>query len=131
MLYASDLAEGLGFESGVIDYTGGGAGTFAMLLMILSAVTWLFYPQIKKHREDAAKLFHINALALLSACLVIQNQSFMRIQQYYSLFIMLTIPELINLVKREQRILTYFLFGAVMIAYLVGNDPEYVFFFMD
>ncbi len=128
-LYAP-IAEGLGFESGVIDYTGGGAESFATLLIILCVVTWLFYPQIKKHREDATDLFHINAFVLLSACLVIQNQSFMRIQQYYSLFIMLTIPELINLTKREQRTLAYFIFGAVMIAYLVRNDPHYVFFFM-
>lgn len=129
-LYAP-IAEGLGFESGVIDYTGGGAETFAILLIGLCVITWLFYPQIKKRREDAASLFYASAMALLSACLVIQNQSFMRIQQYYSLIIMITIPELINTVKREQRTLVYFIFGAVMILYLVRNNPYYVFCFMD
>lgn len=129
-LYAP-VAEALGFDSGVIDYTGGGAELFAVLLIALCVITWFFYPQMKNQREKASDLFHANALALLSACLVIQNQSFMRIQQYFSLFIMITVPELINLFKKEQRMTIYVAFGVAMILYLIGNDPYYVFFFMD
>ena len=129
-LYAP-VAEMLGFDSGLIDYTGGGAELFAGLLVALCVITWFFYPQMKDRRENASDLFHANALALLSACLVIQNQSFMRIQQYYSLFIMITVPELINLFKKEQRMTVYVAFGVAMILYLIGNDPYYVFFFMD
>lgn len=120
----------LGYSEEQIDYAVGGAELFAVLLVALSIVTWAFYPQIKKHREDADFLFHANSLTLLSALLVIQNQGFMRIQQYYSLFIMITVPELINLVKREYRLLAYLAFGAVMIMYLIRNNPEYSFFFM-
>jgi transmembrane protein EpsG len=67
---------------------------------------------------------------MASALLVIQNQGFMRIQQYFSVFIMLTVPELINVIKREYRVLGYLAFGAVMIFYLIQNDPAYRFFFM-
>ena len=69
-------------------------------------------------------------MTLISGLLVIQNQSFMRIQQYFSLFLMITIPEVINTVKREYRLLVYLLFGAVMIAYLIMQNPQYQFFFM-
>jgi transmembrane protein EpsG len=97
---------------------------------VLCVVTWFFYSQIKRHREDADHLFHALSLAMASALLVIQNQGFMRIQQYFSVFIMLTVPELINVIKREYRILGYLAFGAVMIFYLIQNDPAYRFFFM-
>ena len=124
------LALLLGYGQNQVDYAEGGAETFAVLLIALCIVTWIFYPQIKKRRADADHLFHVNSLALLSALLVIQNQGFMRIQQYYSLFIMITIPELLNLVKRRHRLWIYLAFGAVMIAYLMKNNPQYSFFFM-
>ena len=124
------IAVWLGYES-LIDYAEGGAELYAVLLILLCAVIWAFYPRMKPHRQDINTLFHINSLALLSGFLVIQNQSFMRIQQYFSLFLMITIPEVINTVKREHRLLVYLLFGAVMIAYLIIQNPQYKFFFMD
>lgn len=123
------IATWVGYES-FLDYTEGGAELYAVLLVMLCILTWLLYPRIRNHREDAPLLFHANSLALLTGLLVIQNQSFMRIQQYFSLFLMITVPEVINTLKREYRLLGYLLFGAVMIAYLVRNNPQYQFFFM-
>ena len=120
----------LGFGEDQINYAVGGAELYALLLIVLCAVTWYFYPRIKHHREDSGDLFHAISVTMLSALLVIQNQGFMRIQQYYSLFIMITVPELINTIKREYRLLTYLAFGAVMILYLIRNNPDYSFFFM-
>lgn len=125
------IAVWIGFDQALIDYAEGGAELYATLLVLLCIVIWILYPRIKKHREDADLLFHINSLSLLSALLVLQNQSFMRIQQYFSLFLMITIPEVINTVKREHRLLVYLLFGSVMIAYLIIQNPQYQFFFMD
>lgn len=124
------IALWMGVDDHLIYYEGGGAGLFALLLAALSIVTLLFYPTIKKHREDADYLGHATILTLFTVLFVFHNQSFMRIQQYYSLFMMLTIPELLNTVKREYRLLAYLMFGAVMILYLVRKNPYYSFFFM-
>lgn len=124
------IASALGFDEHLIEYDGGGAELYALLLIALCVVTWMFHRQIKLRRADADDLFHAISMTLLSAFLVIQNQSFMRIQQYYSLFIMITIPELINLVKRDYRLFVYLAFGAVMILYLAMKNPHYAFFFM-
>jgi len=43
---------------------------------------------------------------------------------------MITVPEVINTVRREYRLLGYLLFGAVMILYLMRNNPQYQFFFI-
>lgn len=123
------IALWMGFSEDQVEYAVGGAELFSVLLAMLSVIILLFYPLTKKRREDANMLFHATAMTLLSALLVIQNQSFMRVQQYYSLFIMVTIPELFNLVTKKQRVWIYFLFGTVMILYLVRNNPPYKFCF--
>ena len=128
-LYAS-IALGMGFDEAMVEYAEGGAGLYATLLVLLCIVVWVLYPRIKNHRKDADLLFHINSLTLMTGLMVYQNQSFMRIQQYFSLFLMITIPEVINTIKREYRLLIYILFGAVMILYLMYNNPQYQFFFM-
>lgn len=124
------IALWLGYGENQVEYAVGGAELYAVLLVCLAVVILLFYPQISRRREDAPLLYNATVVTLLSALLTIQNQSFMRIQQYYSLFIMITIPELFNIVKREYRLLVYLAFGAVMILYLMRNNPQYSFFFM-
>lgn len=127
VLYAP-IALWIGFSERMINYDEGGAGLYATLLVLLCIVVWVLYPRIRHHREDAGMLFHTNSLALMTGLLVIQNQSFMRIQQYFSLFLMITIPEVINTIRREYRLLGYLLFGTVMILYLIRNNPSYLFF---
>ena len=123
------IARWLGYSETAINYTEGGAELYAVLLVMVCIVVWMLYPRIRQHRQDAEVLFHVNSLTLATGLLVIRNQSFMRIQQYFSLFLMITIPEVINTVRREHRLPVYLLFGAVMILYLMGNDPQYRFFF--
>lgn len=120
----------LGYSEHQINYAEGGAELYAILLITLCIITWIFHPRIKRNRMDADHLFHAISMALLTALFVLQNQGFMRVQQYYSLFIMITIPELINLVKREYRLPVYLAFGAVMVAYLIIQNPYYAFFWM-
>ena len=119
------IALWMGFSEGQIEYDVGGAEQFAMLLALLSIAILILYPLIKQRREDAQLLFHATALTLLSALLVVQNQSFMRVQQYYSLFIMITIPDAINTIKGRPRMMVYIAFGMVMILYLIRNNPYY------
>ena len=125
------VAEWMGFGSEVIDYDGGGAGLFSFLMSLLSIVILLFYPKIKARRSDADHLFHAATAALLSSLLVVQLQSFMRVQQYFSLFIMISVPELFNVFKKEYRLLAYLGFGIVMIGYLILKNPYYSLFFMN
>lgn len=124
------IALWIGYSERQINYVGGGAEQYAILLVLLCILIWLLYPRIKNHRSDAPLLFHINTLTIVTGLLVIQHHGFMRIQQYFSLFLMITIPEIINTVKREYRLLVYMLFGVVMILYLMRNNPQYQFFFM-
>jgi transmembrane protein EpsG len=124
------IALWIGYNEGQINSEVGGAELYATLLILLCLIIWFLYPRIRTHRNDAQMLFHINTLSLLSGFLALQNQNFMRIQQYFSLFLMITVPEMINTVRKEYRLLLYMLFGMIMIAYLIRNNPHYQFFFL-
>lgn len=117
----------MGFGENQVEYSVGGAELFAMLLTLLSVAILILYPLTRQRRDDAELLFNATALTLLSAVMVMQNQGFMRVQQYYSLFIMITIPDAINTIKGRWRLIVYLAFGAVMILYLIRNNPYYIF----
>lgn len=120
----------MGFSEEQVDYAVGGAETYALILTFLCFVVLCVYPFIRKRREDANLLCNITFLTLMSSLLIFQNQGFMRIQQYYSLFIMITIPEVLLSLRKEERTLAYVAVTVILIAYLIKCHPYYQFFFM-
>lgn len=122
------VAESLGFGEGQINYDVGGAETYALVLTLACIVVLLMYKFYKNRREDSTQLFNITLLTLLSSLLVFQNQSFMRIQQYYSLFLMITLPEVVLSFDKRAKLFTYLGSIFFLILYLITNNPEYKFF---
>lgn len=125
------IATFMGFAESSIDYVGGGAETFATVLLLLCIVAFCFYPWINKQRRDAKSIYNMMFLTLMTTLLVYQNQSFMRIQQYFSLIIMIIIPEIIQAIDKNYRVLAYLFVAVFLIAYFMNQDLEYKFFFMN
>lgn len=124
------VADLLGFQDELIDYTGGGAETFATVLVLLCIVTFSFYPWINKRRRDSKYLYNMLFLTLVTTLLVYQNQSFMRIQQYFSLVIMIFVPELIQAFDKNYRVIPYLFVVGFLCAYFLRLDVYYKFFFI-
>lgn len=122
------VAEWMGFGEDQITYEVGGAETYAVILILVSVIILLFYYFYKDRTEKATHIFNITLLTLMSSFLVIQNQGFMRIQQYYSLFLMISFPEVILSFDKKGRTLAYTVTILVLIGYLVRNNPHYLFF---
>lgn len=122
------LAEALGFDEKQIDYAVGGAETYAAVLTLMCIIILCFYYFYKGRTENSTRFFNITLLTLMSSLLVFQNQSFMRIQQYYSLFLCVSFPEVINSFEKKSRILVYILTVSVLVIYLFLNMPSYKFF---
>lgn len=120
----------MGFSEEQVDYAVGGAESYALILTLVCFVVLAVFPFIRKRRKDANLLCNITFLTLMSSLLIFQNQGFMRIQQYYSLFIMITIPEVLLSLRKEERTLAYAATVIVLIAYLIKCHPYYRFFFM-
>ena len=124
------VAQVLGFSDEQIEYDLGGAETYATVLLLLCFVAFCLYLWISKRRIDAKNLYNMLFLAMGSTVLLFHNQSFMRIQQYFSLIIMVMVPEMIKVVDKNYRIYVYLFIVVFLIAYLIRNNPQYSFFFM-
>ena len=123
------VALAFGFDESQIEYDGGGAETYATILLLVCVVTFIFAPWINKQRRDAKYIFNLVFLTITSTLLVYQNQSFMRIQQYYSMVIMIAIPEIIHAVDKKYRGYAYMAVVIFLFAYLLRQDLKYSFFF--
>ncbi len=128
-LYAP-IASILGFDDEQINNDIGGAETYATVLVLLCIVAFCFYPWINKNRKDSKYLYNMLLLTLLTTLLVYQNQSFMRIQQYFSLVIMIFVPEIIQAIDKNYRVLAYLFVVFFLSAYFIRLRPSYSFFFM-
>ncbi len=120
----------LGFGEEQVNYDVGGAETYATVLVLLCLVAFCLYPWINKRRIDAQNLYNMLFLTLITTLLVYQNQSFMRIQQYFSLIIMIFVPELIKAFDKNHRIFAYLFVVVFLCAYFIRIHPTYKFFFM-
>lgn len=123
------IATLLGFADESINYEGGGAETYATVLVLLCIVTFCFYPWISKQRQDSKNIYNLIFLTLMTTLLVYQNQSFMRVQQYFSLVIMIVVPELIRAIDKNYRVFAYLGVTAFLVAYIIRIHPKYQFFF--
>ena len=126
------VVKNLGFnEEYLVDYTKGGAETYSILLIALCIAILFGYSFYKKHdAQKATHIFNATLLTLGSTLLVFKNQGFMRIQQYYALFLMISIPEFLKLFDHKSKKLVYALFIIILIAYVVLKNPTYKFYFM-
>lgn len=122
------IASALGFSEGMIENAIGGAETFVVLMLSVCVLAFVLYPKIRQNRPDARFLYNLLLLTVLSTFLVLQQQSFMRIQQYYSLVIMLVIPEFVLCVEKRYRPIVYTAGVAVMLFFFIRTDPFYQFF---
>ncbi len=124
------LAYTIGFGEEMVEYTGGGAGTYATILLLVCVFTFICYSNVKERRNDSKFLYNAMFMTIFTTLFVYQQQSFMRVQQYYSLFIMIMIPEIVMSFEKRQRALVSLCGTLVLIAYIILQNPYYKFFFM-
>ena len=102
---------------------------YILFIIIISAVSFLFYNEIKERRPDDYMILY-NALlfSLLFTLLTAREQTFMRVQQYYALFFMALIPEVVKCLEKRVRIIPYVVFSAVLVYRLYTSHQPYLFF---
>ena len=124
------VAKMLGFGDELYEESVGGAGTYATILLMVCIFTLLCYSNVKERREDYKFLYNAMFMTIFTTLFVYQHQGFMRVQQYYSLFIMAMIPEIVLSFEKKQRALVSFCGTLVLMFYIVLQNPYYKFFFM-
>lgn len=125
------IAMFFGFGEGMIDSEVEAGMTFVFCMLLVCAASFILYKQICARREDARFLYNAMFLTMITTLLVMQNQSFMRIQQYFSLFIMLMIPEIVSSLKKREATIVSVAGTALLVLLLVRNNPQYLFFWQN
>lgn len=104
--------------------------TYFILIAALTAISVWRAPRIVKLHADKGKHM-VNAMYLgcLTTTMAIGNQNFMRIQQYYTINLMLLLPMIIDsFPKKQHRKIVYFGAVCLMVAMFLFQGNRYLFF---
>lgn len=104
--------------------------SYVIVVCLIMLASFIFMKYIKNNvDEDKFRAIYNAALfATAFTLLTIRNQSFMRVQQYYTLFLMLLVPELVKAFNKRLQPIVYILGVGVLITKLIFNNPFYEFF---
>lgn len=120
----------VGYES-YQQYEAARAGVFLFLLIAMAVFTFIFWEQIQNSDNQ---VLNMSVNALMMACvfspLLLINPSFMRVVQYYSVFIIFLIPEFRFAFHDNSKALFLRIIAIIMILLLIKQMPSYSFFFM-
>lgn len=133
--FLSFLQKIVGYENYGFYETARG-GTFLLLLLLLSIFITFFYKIIlKKCRLMNIEIklmseISINALFIASifSSFLLINQSFMRVIQYYSIFIIFLLPQCRYIFSKKYRLFFEMVCCTLLIILLIKNQPSYIFF---
>lgn len=115
-----------GYKYGI--YEGAGTFNFTTLLLLLTIVGIWKSKTILANNPQALHFFNALIMSVLLTPLTWVNPSAMRVVQYYSIFLMLLVPEIINSFKKEERPIIYFIVIALLVILLLRSNPQYMFF---
>lgn len=111
-----------------LPYQGAGTWTFTIFLISLLIVTLMKRNEILMNNARAKH--YINAL-LISVLLIpftFVNPAAMRVIQYFSLFIILLVPEIIKSFQKKEKFFVLLVAASTLIILLIKNSPTYLFF---
>jgi transmembrane protein EpsG len=108
-----------------------GTYTFTILILLISIFGWLFLKRVLKTYPQSYRFYNAVALAVVFTPLTWVDPSLMRVVQYFSIFILIFIPHIINSItslSSPYRKVFYSVMIATLIFLIVKNGGEYKFF---
>ena len=134
-IFRYQLLSVLHFLVGYDNYNGSElarGGTFMLLLLAIGLMVALFYPTLCNGTKEKEDIFNTSVNGLYMACffssLLLIFPSAMRVVQYFSIYLMLLMPETTRIFRKNSRRLYMGICSGVLIFLLVLNSPHYVFF---
>ncbi len=120
------LGETSGYDYGI--YEGAGAYTFTILLIMVVMVALWRRKYILEQGDDVRSCFNAMFLAMVFVPLTFAHPATMRVVQYFSVYIMLLVPEIITSLKEKDKALANVVLVFVLLFFFIRNNPQYMFF---
>ncbi len=104
--------------------------SYTLVICLLTVAAFVLYRFIKNNTSEEKFKALYNAALFTTAftLLTLRNQSFMRVQQYYALFLMLLVPEFVRAFNKQWQPVVYTAGVGFLILKLILNHPYYAFF---
>lgn len=115
-----------GYDYGI--YEGAGTINFTILLILIVIVGIWKSNEVIKTNPQATHYYNAIFIAVLSTPLTWVNPDAMRVVQYYSIYLMLLVPEIINSFRKDEKPLAYLVVIGLLLLLLMRNNPQYMFF---
>lgn len=141
MVFRNSLSTYLKVLGGYEEYginEAAGTATFTAMFLFISIVALLRSKVILKNNKKAQQYYNAFAIALLFLPLTWVNPSAMRVVQYFSIFMLLLVPEIIYSfqavsprVKRDLTVFTIIVLIALFLKSNWNNPNDYGFFWQD
>lgn len=109
-------------------YEEAGTNTFTLLLILMVIVSFILSEQILNNNKESKYYYNALMIALFFVPLTYVNPSAMRVVQYYSIFMMFMIPEIICAFKERDQKIAKFLFVCIIVTLFLKGNPNYLFF---
>lgn len=123
----------MGYEQYNRQWHYGDAGpiTFTLLLIAVFVFCVFFHKRMMENDKEFQYKFIALGMALTLLPLAFIDPSAMRVSYYYALFLMVLLPDMIEVFDEKQQMIVSFGVTIVMIFLLISNAPVYKFFWVD
>lgn len=123
------LASITGYMEYANQFEGAGTWTFTFIFIVVILAALIRGPKILKQENiDITIAYNATFMALIFVPLTFVEPNAMRIVQYFSIFIMILIPEIISSFKVKEQVLVYYGGASLMILLFMKTNPQYMFF---
>lgn len=114
-------------------YQGAGTYTFTFLMFLIGIATIWKYKTIIRNNVYSTTFINAYVLSMVFLPLTFVNPSAMRVVQYFSIFLLLLIPEIVRAFHERERLFVYMLVTVLLLVMFFkgGAGGEYFFFWQN
>jgi len=125
-----------GYEDYIVPYEGSGTFTFTFMLLLIGVIAFFQMKFVIRKNRTVLPIYNAFAMAIVFTPLTWVNPSAMRVVQYYSIFMLLLIPNVIQSFRRYslrvKRLAFSIAIAMLILLYIKGGlNSEYKFFWQE
>ena len=106
---------------------GAGTWTFTLLFLLIYVVLLIFFDELQLDKGQSRLFVNAFSLAFLFIPLTFVEPNTMRIVQYFSVYLMLLIPQIFKVFDKESRPIIETICSLVLIGLFIMTNPVYYF----